>query len=249
VYQFFRSEPFQPLESTSSAPGSLPIYLQVTELLVRDIAAGRLIDGEKLAPERDMAEELGIAVGTLRKALAELQSRGLLERIQGSGNYVRAVSDPKSLYAMFRLELVAGGGLPTAEVLTVDRLPKPLGLPAFGKSAEAHRIRRLRRLNGVPAALEEIWLDGSFADVLDREAMSESLYLFYRTALSLWIVRAEDQVGLDQVPDWAPDTFGQRPGSPVPHVLRISHDQNGERAEVSRTWFDHTIARYVARLK
>jgi GntR family transcriptional regulator len=237
------------LEPTPSAPGSLPIYLQVTELLIRDIAAGRLIDGEKLAPERDMAEDLGVAVGTLRKALAELQNRGLLERIQGSGNYVRAASDPKSLYAMFRLELVAGGGLPTAEILTVDRLPKSPELPDFGRSGEAHRIRRIRRLNGLPAAIEEIWLDASFADTLDREAMSESLYLFYRTALSLWIVRAEDQIGLDHVPSWAPDAFGQRPGSAVPHVLRISHDQNGERAEVSRTWFDHTIARYVARLK
>ena len=237
------------MQPISSAPGSLPIYLQVTERLIRDIAAGRLIDGEKLAPERDMADELGIAVGTLRKALAELQNRGLLERIHGSGNYVRAVTDPKSLYTMFRLELIGGGGLPTAEILTVDRLPKPPDLPSFGRSSDAHRIRRLRRLNGLSAAVEEIWLDGRFADLLDREAMSESLYFFYRTALSPRIVRVEDQVGLDHVPDWTPGIFGQRPGSPVPHVLRISHDQSGERAEVSRTWFDHTIARYVARLK
>lgn len=233
----------------NTAPGSLPIYLQITELLVRDIAAGRLIDGEKLKPERDMAEELGIAVGTLRKALAELQARGLLERVQGSGNYVRAVSDPKSVYAMFRLELIAGGGLPTAEVLSVERLPKPSHLPRFGRSDQGHRIRRLRRLGGQPAAVEEIWLDGSYADSITADTLSESLYLFYRTQLSLWIARAEDQIGLDHVPDWAPDTFGQPPGSPVPHILRISHDQDGQSAEVSRTWFDHDIARYVARLK
>jgi GntR family transcriptional regulator len=238
-----------PRDAMAPSAGSLPIYLQITELLVRDIAAGRLIDGEKLPPERDMAEELGIAVGTLRKALAELQDRGLLERIQGSGNYVCAASDPKSLYAMFRLELIAGGGLPTAEILTVDRLPKPTSLPAFGRSEQGHRIRRLRRLNGLPAALEEIWLDGSYVETLDGEALSESLYFFYRTQLSLSIVRAEDQIGLDHVPDWAPPAFGQKPGTPVPHVLRISQDQNGERAEVSHTWFDHNVARYVSRLK
>lgn len=230
-------------------PGSLPIYLQITELLVRDIAAGRLIDGERLAPEREMAEQLGIAVGTLRKALAELQARGLLERVQGSGNYVKAVSDPKSLYAMFRLELIGGGGLPTAEVMDVVRLPKPADLPEFGASPEAHRIRRLRRLSGKPAAVEEIWLDGSYVDRIAADDLSESLYLYYRTRLSLWIVRAEDQVGLDTVPDWAPSAFGLAPGLPAPHVLRISHGQDGARAEVSRTWFDHTVARYVARLK
>lgn len=229
--------------------GSLPIYLQITELLVRDIAAGRLIDGEKLAPERDMAEELGIAVGTLRKSLAELQARGLLERVQGSGNYVRAISDPQSVYSMFRLELLGGGGLPTAEVLDVARLEKAPDLPAFGRSAEGHRIRRIRRLSGRIAALEEIWLDGSFADVVTREDLSESLYLYYRTRLGLWIARAEDQVFLDNVPDWAPDIFGKRPGAPITHVLRLSYSQDGTRAEVSRTWFDHDVARYVTRLK
>lgn len=233
----------------TTSPGSLPIYVQIAELLVRDIAAGRLIDGEKLKPERDLAEELGIAVGTLRKALTELQNRGLLERVQGSGNYIRALSDPQSVYALFRLELLGGGGLPTAEILSIDRLPKPSELPVFGKSGEAHRIRRLRRLSGKPAALEEIWLDGSYIERIDREAVSESLYLFYRAKLSLWIARAEDQIGLDRVPDWTPAAFGQPVWAPVTHIQRVSQDQEGVRAEVSRTWLDHDVARYVSRLK
>jgi len=232
-----------------SHPGSLPIYLQVAELVVRDIAAGRLVEGEKLAPEREMAAELGIAVGTLRKALAELQSRGLLERVQGSGNYIKAISDPKSVYAMFRLELIRGGGLPTAEVLDVGRLDKPKDLPKFGFSPEGHRIRRIRRLSGQVAALEEIWLDGSYAKAITPEELSESLYLYYRTQLGLWIVRAEDRIDLDKVPDWAPPVFGQKSGAPIPHVLRTSQAQDGAVAEVSRTWFDHSVARYVSRLR
>lgn len=231
------------------SPGSLPIYLQITELLIRDIAAGRLIDGEKLPPEREMAESLGIAVGTLRKALSELQSRGMLERLQGSGNYIRAVSDPKSVYSMFRLELLEGSGLPTAEVLDVERLPKAAGLPEFGTSPDAHRIRRVRRLSGRVAAIEEIWLDGSYVDRVDLQDLSESLYLYYRTRIGLWIARAEDRIGLEFVPDWAPASFGQPPGAAAVHVLRISEDQEGRRAEVSRTWLDHTVARYVSRLK
>lgn len=232
-----------------SSRGSLPMYLQIAELLVRDIAAGRLIDGEKLAPERDMAVELGIAVGTLRKTLAELQSRGLLERVQGSGNYIRAISDPKSVYAMFRLELIGGGGLPTAEVLDVCRLPKPADLPIFGNSTEGHRIRRLRRISGHVAAIEEIWLDGSYVEAVTAEELSESLYLYYRTRLGLWISRAEDQIDLGVVPDWAPASFGQKPGDPIPHVLRLSQAQDGSTAELSHTWYDHTVARYVSRLR
>lgn len=229
--------------------GSLPIYQQITEFLIRDIAAGRLIDGERLPPEREMADDMGIAVGTLRKALADLAQKGMLERVQGSGNYIRSVSDAKSVYSMFRLELVSGGGLPTAEILSVDRLPKPAHLPEFGHSDMGHRIRRLRRLSGKVAAVEEIWLDGSYADRIAPEDLSESLYLYYRSALSLWIVRAEDQIGLDTVPAWAPDVFGPPSGMQVPHVARRSWAQNGMAAEISGTWYDHTVARYVARLK
>ncbi|MBB3944543.1 GntR family transcriptional regulator [Rhizobium skierniewicense] len=232
-----------------SSKGSLPVYLQIAETLVRDITAGRLIDGEKLPPERKMANTLGIAVGTLRKTLAELHTRGLLERIQGSGNYIRAVTDPKSVYAMFRLELVNGGGFPTAEILSVSRQTKPAELPPFGSSDEGHRIRRLRRIAGEAAAIEEIWLDGSYIDSIAVSDLSESLYLYYRTRLGLWIAKAEDHIGLGHVPDWSPAAFGPKCGESMPHVLRISHSHEGVTAEVSHTWFDPRIARYVNRLK
>ena len=67
----------------STSGGALPIYVQVSEMLIRDIAAGMLVDGSRLPPERDMAKSLEISVGTLRKALSELESRGLLDRRHG----------------------------------------------------------------------------------------------------------------------------------------------------------------------
>ena len=232
-----------------SDPTALPRYIQTAELLIREIMAGRLLDGERLPPEREMAADLGISVGTLRKALAELTDKGLLERRQGSGNYVRHTGEHAGVYALFRLELLDGGGLPTADVLSVERLPKPVSFPDFGAAPEGHRIRRLRRLNKVPIAVEEIWLDGRFAQAITKPELSESLYLFYRTRLGLWISRAEDRVGIDVVPDWAPPAFGQSPGAPCGYIERISWDQENARAEFSRTWFDGSRANYVSRLK
>ncbi len=94
-------------------------------MLIREIAAGRLLDGERLPPEREMAAEMGISVGTLRKALADLTGKGLLERRQGSGNYVKQGTGGESVYAFFRLELVEGGGLPTAELIAVESRTSP----------------------------------------------------------------------------------------------------------------------------
>lgn len=229
--------------------GSLPLYQQISELLIRDIAAGRLIEGERLPPERDMAADLGIAVGTLRQALKDLTAKGLLDRVQGSGNYIRAKADPASVYAMLRIELATGGGLPTARVLSVDRMAKDPRLPKFGKSDEGHRIRRLRFLSGTVAAVEEIWLDASYTPKILMGDLSESLYLYYRKALGLWIARAEDSVGQGPLPDWAPSEFPHAAATPLPLITRISWDQEGRTAEASWTWYDPETVRYVARLK
>jgi GntR family transcriptional regulator len=232
-----------------ASPNALPRYVQISEMLIRDIAAGRLLEGERLPPERAMASSLGISVGTLRKALSDLEERSLLTRVQGSGNYIRSGPEATGIYALFRLEKADGGGLPTAQILSVDKLEKPADAPSFGTGRSAHRIRRLRRLDGDPAAVEEIWLDGRFAGKIAASDLSESLYHTYRTRYGLLITRAEDRVGLDTVPDWTPGSFPLSPGTPCGFVERLSRAQDGAPAEYSRTWFDPQTTRYVARLR
>lgn len=233
---------------TPATPQALPKYIQISERLIREIAAGHIADGARLPPEREMADGLGIAVGTLRKALADLEGKGLLERIQGSGNYVRHRPQVASVYGFFRLERLKGGGLPTAKTLGVKRLAKPADAPAFGTDAEGHRIRRVRWLDEDVVALEEIWLDGGQAQEVAAEALSESLYLFYRERLGIVVARVEDRIGVAPVPAWADPRFGPRPGGQVGFIERISWDEAGRAVEYSRTWFDQSKARYVSRM-
>ena len=60
------------------SPGALPTYVQISEAIARRITAGQWLDGERLPPERTMAAEFGVAVGTLRKALSRLQGQQLI---------------------------------------------------------------------------------------------------------------------------------------------------------------------------
>ena len=237
----------QPVAKASGDSAAPPLYASAARAILRDIMAGRIADGARLPPEREMAASMGIAVGTLRRALAELAAQGLVERRHGSGNYVRAGSDVAGVYSLFRLERPEGGGVPGAEVLACTRRPKPAGAPAFGPSAEAHRLRRLRLLDGEPAALEEIWFDaGRVADL--APVLDGPLYHGLRARLGLWIAAAEDRVGLGQVPGWAPERFAPAAGAPCPLVERVGRAQDGAAVEYSRTWIDARRAVYVARL-
>lgn len=225
---------------------ALPKYLQLREILLRDIAAGRLRVGDRLPPERALAQELGVAVGTLRKTLAHLQDDGVIARLQGSGNYIRDTGKDLGVYAFFRLERLDGGGLPRARVLSVERVDKPADLPRFGSAPTAHRIRRARLLDNVVVAAEEIWLDGACAARLTAEDLSESLYLFYRERLNLLIAGVEDRIGIDTLPEWGVAT-GLTAGAVCGFVLRQSMTPDGDCPEISYTWFNPSRARYVAR--
>lgn len=226
---------------------SLPKHVQLSEMLIREIAAGRLTDGARLPTERQMASELNVAVGTLRKALGMLETQGLLERIQGSGNYVRYKPDVSSIYAFFRLELLAGGGLPAAEILDIRKTETPASAPFAGVGRQSHRFRRLRFLDDYPAALEDIWLDDAVATEISG-AVGDSLYLYYKNALNLVISKVEDKVGVDVMPGWTPSTFGLAIGEPCGYIERVGWDQNGTPVEFSKTWFNPAMACYASRL-
>jgi GntR family transcriptional regulator, hexuronate regulon transcriptional repressor len=74
------------------AVNSLRLYQQVAATIERAIAEGQYQPGQRLASERDLAEEFGVSRPTVRRAVIALEMRGLLEARQGSGVYVRQPS-------------------------------------------------------------------------------------------------------------------------------------------------------------
>lgn len=236
---------FMPMLTTSI---SLPLYIQISELLEREIAAGHYRVGDRLPPEAQLAKNLGVAVGTLRKALLELETRGRLLRKQGSGTYVannnESLVPTKSIYEFFRLELVRGGGLPTAVVIDFQKVSTPQYF-----EGNSYRVRRLRSLNSIPIAIEEIYFSAEHRSDLKVEDLGEALYWFYQKHLGFWIANAEDHIGLAAVPSWSPSLFAPVIGSLSPYIERISTSNKNQIEEYSMTWFDAKVARYINRMK
>ncbi len=57
--------------------------------LRQQITTGRIQHSERLPSEADLADRYKVSTVTLRRALAVLQSEGLIEKIHGKGNFVR----------------------------------------------------------------------------------------------------------------------------------------------------------------
>jgi DNA-binding transcriptional MocR family regulator len=69
---------------------SKPRYQAIADELAQHILNGQLPTGERLPPQRRLAQRLGVTAGTISHAYAVLEQRGLATARVGDGTYVRS---------------------------------------------------------------------------------------------------------------------------------------------------------------
>src|SRR6516165_2220235 len=72
-----------------------PIYQQITERLERDIRGGKYAAGQKFPSEAALIKRFAASRITVGRAVRELQQRGLLDRVAGSGTYLRGARNER----------------------------------------------------------------------------------------------------------------------------------------------------------
>ena len=72
--------------------GTKPLYLAIVKALADDIAANRLSIGTRLPTHRELADSLGLAIGTVTRAYDEAEKRGLIHGAGRRGTFVGSAS-------------------------------------------------------------------------------------------------------------------------------------------------------------
>lgn len=121
----------------------LPLKEQAKRQLLALIEEGSLQPGDRLPPERELSERLGVSRGTVREAVQFMQALGILEVRHGSGTVVsQQLDDRHALRALWRSWTMEHVGR-VRELLEVRR-----GLDVFAAELASRRQ--------IPAALEEM---------------------------------------------------------------------------------------------
>ena len=90
-------------ESMSLSKGFQPLYKQVYDLLTARLVEGYWKPSQLLPSEMQLAEELGVSQGTVRKALNQMVAEKMLQRQQGKGTFVAEHTQDSDLFRFFRL--------------------------------------------------------------------------------------------------------------------------------------------------
>ncbi|AYD01252.1 PLP-dependent aminotransferase family protein [Neorhizobium sp. NCHU2750] len=73
--------------------GSGPIYIRLADEMEKAIGTGDLAAGSKLPPQRNLAYDIGVTIGTISRAYSLLHERGLVSGEVGRGTYVLSRSE------------------------------------------------------------------------------------------------------------------------------------------------------------
>jgi GntR family transcriptional regulator len=139
-----------------------PLYLQVCELLMRQIAEGTWKPNTTLPNEMELARTMGVSSGTVRKALEKLEADRLVVRRQGRGTFVVDQAAPEAASRFDRLR--RGDGEPlvwAAKLLHRGRGEATLSEQRMLQIGPGERVARKQRLLSVsdqPFAVESACL-------------------------------------------------------------------------------------------
>jgi GntR family transcriptional regulator len=205
--------------------GPIPKHVQLREILE---AASRddLPAHAPVGSERELMARYGVSRATVREAIGQLVSDGVLYRVHGKGTFVAPARVDSQLHlASFTEEMRRRGLEPTTEVLELALTSPPrraaveLGVDA---DERVWRLERLRIAGGEPMALEFGWYPERLLPGFDAYDLTGSIYTLFAQTYDLVMDSAHQSVWAESADGHKADLLGVPAGAPLLAFRRTS---------------------------
>mgnify|MGYP002656288865 CR=1 FL=1 len=216
----------------------------ICRALEEQIAHGVLAVGGKLPAERQLSEVFETTRITLREALGQLESQGLIYREGRRGWFV---SPPRVAYnplgrSHFHAMVREQGRVPTTELISARRIPASVAVcRALGLSAlsPVYQIRRCRRIDGRLVLYVEHYLNPDYFPGILGFDLTRSLTELYAAEYHIRYGRVRFDMLTTVLQGDAAVALKMPVGSPGLNITRVNQDQHGRVIDCDLEFWRH----------
>lgn len=222
------------MKTTNSAKMShQPLYLQIKESLKKQILAGEYAPYQRMPSESDLMATFGVSRITVRQALRDLHSEGLIFSTQGKGTFA---SKPKAMQDIQHLqgfdEAMKPKGYETSARLVSIRetsaskdVQHNLQISSKEKVVEVVRIRYLNR---EPVSVDRSYFPLAIGQSLFSKDLSQDIFPMLETQLGIILGTAEISLEARPADSDVAALLGLEAGSPIMWVERLTRDNSDQ---------------------
>lgn len=231
----------------------VPLHVQITEAIRDRIGAGEWPVHYRLKPEPELAEDLGVSRGTLRRALRTLIAEGLLVQIRGKGTFVTAAElEPALAQELTTLsEDFSARGIVTDVIVEDCRLttaPRPVAaLLDIAPQSEVLHLERIRATADGPVAYLVNIVRADLAPGIETtDFTSASLFGTLETEFDLSVATARRTFIAEAADEAVASALQVAVGSPVQYLQQVSYLGDGRAVEYSDVWINSSRLRVTS---
>ncbi|MEA4813201.1 MAG: GntR family transcriptional regulator [Anaerolineaceae bacterium] len=227
------------MEESIDFDNRLSYYLQLKDLLVRQIDSGLYRPGDLLPSESELCNQYQVSRTVVRQALMELEHEGSIYKRRGKGTFV---TEPKINIALTQLktgfskEMDRHGQIIKTEVLVQQISPATPKVAKYLKVKEGIpvlHIERLRSVNGEPMILVNHWLPSPLCDALLKADLSKSLYETLRLECKITFNHGERIIEAVGANEKESNLLQVDKGTPMLKVVTLSYLEDSTPSEYS----------------
>jgi GntR family transcriptional regulator len=230
------------------------LYSRVETVLASEIAEGALKVGAQLPTEDSLIERFEVSRITVRRAIQNLVSRGLVEIRRGKGTFVAAPRITQELTELsgFVEDMHAVGRKPTARVLGREIVTADTTVAshlALTKGQRVVRIRRVRLADGVPISFDETYLPLEIGKkIITNNLKVEPIFSLLERKYDVPLIEAEYKLEAAAATAEVATALRVKPGSPIFRIERTSYSTGNRPVDYERLYYRGDLVRFVTRL-
>lgn len=220
-----------------------PLHQQVEEWIKSKILSGQWPVHYKLKSEIDLAKELSVSRGTVRKSIQNLIEKGLLVQVQGKGTFVASnrLEQPLAQRLISYAEAMEEQGLSFKTRVLDKKIIQPserissfLGLK---HDSEVLYLKRIRTVGGIPIVLLENYVAINLCPLLkDVDFEKNTLFGAIENICGLKINWGQRNFEAQLLDKDKADLLMAPVGTPVLYLEQVTYLKGGVPIECSDVW-------------